>query len=156
MAKFVVTGLKEAMRSLQKMGADIGNDAYEALEKAGQHLENKVEITLSDRSGPRTGRIYSTGKKGERFATHQASAPGEPPAKLTGLLIGSITHKTERLGKIGARGAVGTNEDKGLERGTSKIAPRSYMFPTMIKEAPAMTRIITKSLQTALQRYKIK
>ena len=158
MARIVVTGLEEAMANLKRMGADVGEDARVALEKVGQHLENKIEIKLSHRGGPRTGRVYKTGKKGTRYEEHQASAPGEPPAKLSGLLMGSITHRAERTGKTRAEGAVGTNVEyaEDLERGTSKVAPRPFMLPTITEEAKAVSRIIKKSLGTALKRYEIK
>ena len=47
-------------------------------------------------------------------------------------------------------------ERGGINEDGFKVAPRPYMFSTMVKEAPAMTKIITKSLQTALKRYKVK
>ena len=163
MAKFVVTGTKELMRSLKKMGADVGQSAFTALDRGGQHFENAVKITLSDRWGPRTGKVYATGKKGSRFATHQASAPGEPPAKRSGLLMGSVTHKTEKVGKMGAKGATGTNieyaellERGGINEDGFAVAPRPYLFSTMVKEAPEGMRIVSKSLHQDLLRYRKK
>ena len=155
MARVEILGLKEAMRTLRKMGADLGEEAETTLEKAGQHLENKIKIKLSHRGGERTGVTYETGKKGGRYKAHQASAPGEPPAKLTGLLMGSITHETERIGKTGAEGAVGTDEEyaEPLERGSGKMEPRPFIFPTMVEEAKRVSQIIRKSLADSLKKY---
>ena len=157
-AKLQIVGLKEAMRSLRRMGADVGEDARVALEKVGQHLENKIELTLSHRWGPRTGRIYDTGKEGKRYQDHQASAPGEPPAKLSGELMGSITHKAEKVGKTRAEGEVGTNVEyaEDLERGRGDMAPRPFMFPTVVQEAENVSKILRRSLNVALKRYRIK
>lgn len=155
MAKIKIIGLKELMRNLKRMGADVGGEARIALEKTGQHLENEIKITLSHRWGPRTGKIYATRKEGARYQQHQASAPREPPAVLSGELMGSITHKAEKISKIRAEGAVGTNLEyaEGLERGTSKMFPRPFIFPTIAKEAKNVSGIIRKSLSNSLKKY---
>lgn len=73
--------------------------------------------------GPKTGRIYII--KGVR---HQASAPGEAPANLTGLLRRSIAYQQRSGGQMafGAR----TEYAPWLELGTrdGRIAPRPYLI----------------------------
>lgn len=158
MAKIKVVGLKELMQNLKRMDADVGGEARIALEKVGQHLENEIKITLSHRWGPRTGRVYDTRKKGARYQKHQASAPGEPPAVLSGELMGSIAHKAKRVSKTRAEGAVGTNIETApaLERGRGNMAPRPFMFPTIVKEAKNVSGIIRKSLSNSLKKYRKK
>jgi hypothetical protein len=70
---------------------------------------------------PKTGRVYRT-KRG----THQASAPGQPPANWYGGLFSSIaSYRTPDGGLI-----VASSEYAGfLEHGTSHIAPRPFMGP---------------------------
>ena len=71
-------------------------------------------------TGPRTGRVYTI-----RGRKHQASAPGEPPAKLTGALARSVDHKVTGWHTM----QVGEEADYAgyLEKGTGRIAPRPHL-----------------------------
>ncbi|NQY58488.1 hypothetical protein [Cognatishimia sp.] len=49
------------------------------------------QSSVADMRKPKKGKVYPTIQKGGRvFSNHQASAPGESPAVLTGTLINSI------------------------------------------------------------------
>jgi len=100
------------------------DDILRRLNNACVFLEGEVKRTLSK---PGTGRAYYKGR-----VRHIASSPGEPPAVDTGRLRASITHRVEREGKH-FNGLVGTNVEyaKYLELGTSKIAPRPFLRPTL-------------------------
>lgn len=103
----------------------------DSLKDHGDKVVKKLEHVLS--TGTRTGRIYRYNK-----LPHQASAPGEPPAKMSGLLAESNSFwvKKYRLG-IGnkARSKKGAPYPKYLEEGTKKkvgpMKPRPYWISTI-------------------------
>lgn len=77
-------------------------------------------------SRPGTGRIYPRGNG----KTHQASAPGEPPAPDTG----DLRRKTQADQKVevtadAVTGRIVANTEyaSGLERGTERVAARPYL-----------------------------
>ena len=161
-----IFGVKELMQKLKRMEADIGAEAEVAMKKIGVYGEGKVKLVLGPDGGARTGRIYSTGKKGARYKSHQVSAPGEPPAIWHGKLRASISYMTER-GKDWAKayiGPIGKDRDrdvdeysKDLELGKPPyLRPRPYLFSTLQKEAKNMVEIVRKSLQQSLQKYRKK
>ena len=75
---------------------------------------------------PKSGRFYKVSRTGRR---HQASAPGQAPAVLTGFLTNSIQSAfpkaTEGIITIGAEYA------EYLERGTSRMARRPFVQPAL-------------------------
>lgn len=77
-------------------------------------------------SQPGSGRIYPRGKG----RSHQASAPGEPPAPDTGELRRRTQADTQvrRDGDtLVGRVVVNTEYAAGLEVGTERVAPRPYL-----------------------------
>lgn len=92
-----------------------------------------TELVLSEgtrliNSPPKTGRIYR-----RRGVTHQASAPGEPPATDTGRLVQSgrvDTNAAEISGTI----SWSTDYAPHLEFGTGKMAPRPYARPALMNK----------------------
>lgn len=80
---------------------------------------------------PKSGRVYRVSRTGK---PHQASAPGESPAILTGFLQNSVltTFPTAREGII----AIGAAYAPYLEYGTVRMKPRPYIAPA-IKETIA-------------------
>lgn len=83
---------------------------------------------------PKSGRVYRVSRTGR---PHQASAPGEAPAILTGFLQNSIltTFPTAREGVIAIGAAYAPYLEYGTRRG-NKIKPRPYIAPA-IKETIA-------------------
>lgn len=71
--------------------------------------------------GPKSGRYYGA---------HQASAPGEAPAILTGQLIGSLTAEPRGLSVV-----VGASDEKALwlEYGTRFMSARPFFTPMVEK-----------------------
>jgi len=145
----------------------------DALWKAGAELERELKIKLSR---PGTGKTWPTGAKGKRYATHVASAPGQPPAVMNDRLRSSVTHNvTERPGtelpdpggtKEIVRGYVGTNVEYGpaLEFGVSmmhpfgnqklvsRIEPRPWLYVTIAENANEVARTVTDSLKEAIKK----
>jgi HK97 gp10 family phage protein len=76
--------------------------------------------------------ILETPKTGVMYGSHQASAPGEPPASETGRLILSFRVTTE-LDDVRPKVRVSTQSlyAKYLEYGTSRMAARPFMRPAL-------------------------
>jgi len=158
-----VTGVKELVQNLERLGGNAQDASIEALWTAGAYLEGALKERLSQAG---TGRTYKTGRKGMRYATHQASAPGEPPAVDTGRLRASITHNvTGRPGrnlpdpggsKTSVKGYAGTNLESGphLEFGTSRMKARPWLYPTIVEEATAVAKLIQNVIKRAIAKAK--
>ena len=97
------------------------------------------------------GRLYRRGN-----IKHRASKPGDPPARDTGILANSVSHKVS-IKRLFVRGQVGSDIDSirsrtdkttdpeyglFLELGTSRIAPRPWLRPALIKAKPRINRIL--------------
>lgn len=118
-----------------------------AILRATLYYEGRVKKKLT---GPRTGRIYII--KGR---PHQASAPGEPPASLTGKLRQSITHTDVQWDGDQAFAEVGSSapqaarlEFGGVDSRGVRILPRPYFSATWIEEEAAMQAILDKAVST--------
>lgn len=77
--------------------------------------------------------VMSTPKSGRMYGSHQASAPGEPPAHWRGELIKGYRTKVQTR-KDGVK-AIGTNVSqhiKKLEQGTRKMRPRPHLARGLI------------------------
>ena len=105
------------------------------LKESGVIVTDQLKYILSN--GPRTGRVYTI-----RGRKHQASAPGEPPAKLTGRLVQSIGYIASGAHTL----QVGEEAEYAgyLERGTKRMAPRPHL-----KVAVDQTQ--TKVMQTLIK-----
>lgn len=82
------------------------------------------------KKGPKTGRLY---RIAGRKRLHRASAPGEPPANLTGRLrrgVDFIVKGTDQM-------QFGDTVHYGfyLERGTRKMKPRIHLKRAVVKNA---------------------
>jgi HK97 gp10 family phage protein len=77
--------------------------------------------------------------------TDRASLPGDPPAPDTGALRNSIDY--ELTSETTAR--VGSNSDYAapLEFGTTRIAPRPFMRPSLVAARPLMGPVIAEELR---------
>lgn len=109
------------------------------VERAALHLVNSIKINLNESGDPYKA---SSGPSGVHYKNENPSQPGEYPHKMLGDLQRSITYEMEE-DKLSAK--VGTNIDYGawLEFGTSKMAARPYLRPTLIQEQDAIKNIIT-------------
>lgn len=84
--------------------------------------ENVRETKELIKKGPKTGRLYRL--KGRKYR-HRASAPGEPPANLTGRLRKGVDFEVRGSDQMqfGDRVFYGFF----LERGTKKMRPRPHL-----------------------------
>jgi hypothetical protein len=103
---------------------NINEDIKRANRQALYKIGKDVYKTLRDESSARTkksGRIYLVKLNG-RLKRHQASAPGETPARLSGEYRKSINYHIQGSNELEFGVSVKYGGD--LEYGTSKIKPR--------------------------------
>jgi hypothetical protein len=94
--------------------------------------------------GPKTGRIYQ-----RRGVTHQASAPGEPPATDTGRLVQSARTEFDQE-KLQGDAIWSTDYAGKLEYGTPKIEPRPYASVAVNNKRQEITDAIINEIKTVL------
>lgn len=91
----------------------------------GQYLKR---TNAKDFRAPKSGRWYRVQVNG-KTVLHHASAPGEPPARLTGALERSIQTKVAGYGQMTySAGNSMVDYARKLEEGSIKVAPRPYMI----------------------------
>jgi hypothetical protein len=131
--------------------AETRQHAEPALKSVLLHLEGATKRTLT---GRRTGRVYRVSRTGK---LHQASAPGEPPAVLYGMLRNSVTHEGPTWRGDTLEGRVGTRAvpyARRLEYGGAhiqggtvvQIAPRPFLRPTFAREETRVDQILKEWL----------
>lgn len=133
----------------------IAEAANAAIENA---MRGAVQIVVNDAKrsvarGPKTGRVYRRGN-----ITHQASAPGEPPATDTGVLVNSIVGDVTRAQNNQVQGYVraGAGYAGYLEFGTRRMAARPFLFPAIERNRVAIQQFLQRAMQTAANRFRTK
>ena len=121
---------------------DLRPQAQAVVERVAIYFTGQVQKTLS---GKRTGRIYRVSRTGR---LHQASAPDEPPAVLTGRLRQSIAWTPPKWEGNTVSSEVGTNvvyarrlEYGGVDSRGVKILKRPYWAPTILRISGAVGRL---------------
>lgn len=105
---------------------------------AGLRVKDSAQDSILQ--GQKSGRVYF-----RRSVTHQASAPGEPPASDIGKLVQSfdvIPYPTIHTVII-------SNDAKyaaALEYGTQHIEPRPYMRPALARNLGAINALIAREI----------
>lgn len=141
--------------------AKVRRGAVRGVLAATEDVRNEVIRLILDTA--KTGRIYNT-----RFFTigtgpdrrvipygsrpsHQASAPGEPPASDTGTLV---NHITTEYSEDGLRGSVmaRTKYAEYLEYGTDRMEPRPFMRPALMNQHEAIGQTIAEAIRNELLR----
>lgn len=99
------------------------DDANKITEQAADKMAKEMKKSIL--SGAKSGRQYYV-----NGARHTASAPGQPPANVTGALVRSIKVTKERNKSIIN---ISKNYAIFLEFGTSKMRPRPFIIPAFLK-----------------------
>lgn len=106
-----------------------------ALEEAAQIVAAEAQRSVID--GPKTGRVY---QKYVPRRTHQASAPGEPPANDTGNLAANIVIDRAEISSGRIRIASLAGYSRVLELGGRFIAPRPFLRRALMVSRRAVAR----------------
>lgn len=137
-----ITGFSEVMECF----ADLPNKANASIARTSNFVAQSTVQRVKDkiRSGARSGHIYSFGG-----VPHQASAPGEPPADLSGVLAESYrwTRMTDRPGSSASAGSnldyATLLEFGGINDRGQFVAARPVLFPAFL-EAMAQAELVLK------------
>lgn len=155
MIRFVTSDEWEGLDGLgEELLRELRPRAEQAVKRAAVYFEGELKKTLTGRRSGRTYRVSRTG------TLHVASAPGEPPAVLTGALRNSIGHSRPRWEGLAVSSEVGTGLGAGnaseayarrLEFGGADsrgvyIAPRPYMAPTAERVEPVIGAMWERAL----------
>lgn len=129
---------KRAFASIKNLDRLTKAGTRSAFFESGKLLQQSARRLITD--PPKTGRVYRINGK-----RHQASAPGEAPANLTGMLQRSIGYKTQGAARMefGARAKYGGF----LEDGTRKMKARPYLLPAIYKEQKNMLSIFERRIK---------
>lgn len=130
---------------------NVGKTAEEVCQRAVLQtaLEVQTDVKRMIQSGPKTGRVYRRGKGKNLSATHQASAPGQPPATDSGTLVSSIYFEQENplVATIGSRLAYAAY----LEFGTRRMRARPSWTPAVTKAMPKLKERVVAAVAEALK-----
>lgn len=99
------------------------DEANTITEQAADKMAKEMKKSIL--SGAKSGRQYYV-----NGARHTASAPGQPPANVTGELVRSIKVTKERN-----KSTINISKNYAvfLEFGTSKMRPRPFIIPAFLK-----------------------
>lgn len=144
-ARVDISGLDPLIRDM----ADLGKVARPELRK-GMRAATKVVLVEAKRlvSLPtQEGRIYDL-DDGEE---HQASAPGDPPAKFHGLLFRSLKMQ---IGRSGLSGRVLSSDPKAhvQEYGSRHQEPRPFLRVALRNKADEVLRILEGAYRAGVAR----
>lgn len=111
----------------------------------GTELVRNEMIRLMMQS-PHTGRFYR-----RRGVTHQASAPGEPPAVDRGFLVNSISTSYDTV-QLAGRINVSAPYFLALELGTENIEPRPVARPALVNKRAEVLAAVQRNMAGVLRR----
>ena len=168
-------GIKNVMRKLDQATVKVDQLAKMAVTTACVLIEKEAKSSMTTGKGlghaDYMGRRQYKRQKGKKGKWHSASAPGQPPAVDTGRLRASITWNIDNRQKshpymftggadstkvpaTGTKfmkiiGLVGTNVTYGplLESGTSKMAPRPWLFPALKRKQAEISLLFRETLK---------
>lgn len=117
-----------------------------ALHEIGKDVNRETQRLI--RTGQRTGRIYII--RGQR---HQASAPGEPPANLTGKLAKSNEYKVSGWStmEVGETAPYAGYLEYGTKKG--KIKPRPHLIVAVNNLAVQTINTIERYVHEEISRF---
>jgi HK97 gp10 family phage protein len=124
----------------------IRQEVSKALFVSAKHVEGEAKRSILN--GQKSGRLYKRGKT----VFHRASAPGEAPASDTGRLANSINSYLDStaLGSFVVAGRGLAKYAPLLEFGTSKIAPRPFLFPALEQSKPFIQKRMNEAVDRAI------
>jgi len=135
-----------AVRFNRRIIPNIVEAAKESIADSNNLIYDEVLHLVQDT--PKTGRIYvNPATKGP----HQASAPGEPFANMTGNALLNTKTYEERNGLTGR--IAGEAEYAGhLEFGTSKMKPRPVFRPAVANKSKEIVKAFKTNILAAIKK----
>lgn len=123
------------------------------IRRAFYNLGGKLRKSASDSilEKPKHGRIYLV-RKGKRLYRHQASAPGEAPANLSGTLRRSLGFDVRGSNQMefGVRDGKATY-GKDLELGTKRMLKRPFLIKAIKANERNAREFFTNEIDKALK-----
>lgn len=143
-----ITPSSSVSASLLSIENKVSDAVHRALIKHAGAVVEAARTALD--TGHRSGRIYVDGG-----AEHQASAPGEPPARDTGTLAASIgiddgDGSETASAKLSVHVAATAEYAAALELGTSAMAPRPFLAPALPAVRSDAVADIRKAVSAAI------
>lgn len=143
MISIEIEGVDQVIAAFERFGEVGHRHAATAVRATAEKIRS--DAVRSIQRGPKTGIVYEREGGQNLSETHQASAPGEPPATDTGALVSNSSVKQE-----GIQATVAFNQEyaSDLEYGTMKILPRPFLQPAVDKN----TRFLFDKLKRAIEK----
>lgn len=133
-------------KKMEEKSRQVHTSLGKAIIASCRNVENTAKLGMKEtKTDPMKAYPRQHGKK-----IHYASAGGEYPAVDMGTLLRSITHSVdiedgETVGRVGTNLLYG----KFLEEGTSRMAPRPWLSPSLNKNKDKIRQLIGNALKGA-------
>lgn len=144
-----VTGDKELMKALKKLGAGATKALRQGINATAQQVRNTAVKSIQQVSQGETVTRYSQG--GNAY-NHTASVAGEAPNTDTGALVKSVA--VEQPSDTTAFVGSGLEYAPYLEFGTTKMKPRPWLQPALDANISNLNANITKAVQRLINERK--
>ena len=132
----VSVSIKRRETNFNKVTDSYRKKAIRLIGQAGNMVRNTAVTSIQQ--GSKNGRVY---QKYTPRRTHTASAAGQPPATDTGFLVQNINLKID-VDRLGASVESNADYSAALEFGTSKMAARPFMHPSLQENKPKIKRLL--------------
>lgn len=123
-----IEGAKELLDNLNQYGKKAQQEARKATARTAIDIHAHAVKAVQSRGN---GRVYTRGPGRNLSATHQASAPGEPPATDTGRLVSSLVWRMDGDGALIGSTVRTPPYPMFLEFGTRNMEARPFMRPAL-------------------------
>lgn len=131
---------------LSKIAPNINNELGRQISLCCQKVEDDIKYEMAHTPRDMSKSYYTNNKTN----AHHPSLPGNPPAPDTGNLRNSIRYEIHVEGKevYGIVGSTQKDPDYAVytEYGTSKMAPRPWLRPAMLKNESWIRNSIAKAV----------
>jgi hypothetical protein len=136
--------MEDLLKALQEAGEAANRKAELIVMQSASNVRNAVVDRIN--RGPASGRVYTRTTEGGGKKTHQASKAGEAPAADDGNLAGSYKRQE---GENSLTQYVSSNlkYSRFLEFGTTRMAARPHLLPSLEEETPNFRRNLERLIQ---------
>jgi len=143
-----IEGLDETLKAFARLGAAGNREGAKAVAATAQKV--RTHAIKSVQRGTKSGLVYTRAPGQNLSPTHQASAPGQSPAKDTGDLVSSIKAESKDLS-----GRVYSDIKYAfwLEHGTLNMEARPYLNPALMANKQYFVNRLTKAINSATEKF---